>query len=323
MDEVSLSGRLSASAPAPLAFGSVAGAVEEMIDVGGGAWLWTVTEGTASADGVVPRSGPGDGDNLGTVAAMIMDLAAVHRYEQRACGRSSGGSPFTMTRPVEDFDALRHHWRATPLGGSRALVRRRPGPRLGPRTPEADGCRHRPVLRRPPDRSTGLEIRSTSTPASTGSRSAPSPVRGAGCESRGACPRRWRRNSRRWRWVPNSPIPGNLQPVLRRFRRSRPAAHRRRARAASPRHRRPPPAGGSRRPRRRTTPTPVLIRLPSVGHLPHWGAPDLLRTILRGFLRHGSIAGGGPSSARADQVADAPRVAISRVEIRPSLHQAV
>lgn len=80
-----------------------------MIDVGDGAWLWTVTEGTGRPV-VWCHGGPGDSDNLGPVAAMITDLAVVHRYEQRACGRSSGGPPFTMTQSVEDLEALRQYW---------------------------------------------------------------------------------------------------------------------------------------------------------------------------------------------------------------------
>ena len=41
---------------------------------------------------------------------MLTDVACVHRYDQRACGRSSGGPPFTMARWVEDLEALRRHW---------------------------------------------------------------------------------------------------------------------------------------------------------------------------------------------------------------------
>jgi proline iminopeptidase len=41
---------------------------------------------------------------------MLDDLALVHRYEQRACGRSSGGPPYTMARSIADLEALRRHW---------------------------------------------------------------------------------------------------------------------------------------------------------------------------------------------------------------------
>jgi proline iminopeptidase len=87
----------------------MAAAVEEMVDVGDGARLWSVTDGTGRPV-VWSHGGPGGTDNLGPVAAMITDLVKVHRYEQRACGRSSGGPPFTMAQAVADLDALRRHW---------------------------------------------------------------------------------------------------------------------------------------------------------------------------------------------------------------------
>jgi proline iminopeptidase len=80
-----------------------------MVDIGGGARLWTVTEG-AGRPVVWCHGGPGDTDNLEPVTAMIADLTRVHRYEQRSCGRSSGGPPFTMARSVADLNALRRHW---------------------------------------------------------------------------------------------------------------------------------------------------------------------------------------------------------------------
>jgi Predicted hydrolases or acyltransferases (alpha/beta hydrolase superfamily) len=87
--------------------------VEEIVDVGG-AGLWTVTQGTGRPV-VWCHGGPGGIDNLGPVAAMIADVARVYRFEQRACGRSSGGPPFTgppftMGQAVADLDTLRRHW---------------------------------------------------------------------------------------------------------------------------------------------------------------------------------------------------------------------
>jgi pimeloyl-ACP methyl ester carboxylesterase len=83
--------------------------VERMIDVGDGARLWTVSEG-AGRPVVLCHGGPGGIDNLGPVAGMIVDFARVHRYEQRGCGRSTGGQPFTMQAAVGDLEALRLHW---------------------------------------------------------------------------------------------------------------------------------------------------------------------------------------------------------------------
>jgi proline iminopeptidase len=79
------------------------------VDVDGRARLWTATQGSGLPV-VLCHGGPGGVDTLAPLAAMIDDLALVHRYEQRACGRSSGGPPFTMGRSVADLEALRRHW---------------------------------------------------------------------------------------------------------------------------------------------------------------------------------------------------------------------
>jgi pimeloyl-ACP methyl ester carboxylesterase len=89
--------------------GPVASVVEELVDVGGGARLRTATEGTGRPV-VLCHGGPGGVDMLDAVSPMIRDLARVHRFEQRACGRSSGGPPFTMVAAVADLDTLRRHW---------------------------------------------------------------------------------------------------------------------------------------------------------------------------------------------------------------------
>lgn len=80
-----------------------------MVDVGDGVELWTASDGVGSPV-VLCHGGPGGVDNLGAVSEMLVDSARVHRYEQRACGRSSGGAPFTMSAAVRDLDALRAHW---------------------------------------------------------------------------------------------------------------------------------------------------------------------------------------------------------------------
>jgi proline iminopeptidase len=41
---------------------------------------------------------------------MIDDLATVYRYDQRGCGRSSGGPPWTIEQALDDIEALRHGW---------------------------------------------------------------------------------------------------------------------------------------------------------------------------------------------------------------------
>ena len=82
---------------------------EETVELDDGARLWTVTQG-AGRPAVLCHGGPGGTDTLSPVATMVTDLARVHRYEQRACGRSSGGPPFTIARSVADLEALRIHW---------------------------------------------------------------------------------------------------------------------------------------------------------------------------------------------------------------------
>lgn len=89
--------------------GVVRPVVEEIVEVDDGACLWTMSEGEGRPL-VLCHGGPGGTDTLGPVAAMLSDVARVHRYEQRACGRSAGGPPFTMARSVADLEALRRHW---------------------------------------------------------------------------------------------------------------------------------------------------------------------------------------------------------------------
>lgn len=54
---------------------------------------------------------PGDtADTLARLAGMLLEVAQVHRYDQRACGRSLGGPPFTMGQSLADLEAFRDHW---------------------------------------------------------------------------------------------------------------------------------------------------------------------------------------------------------------------
>lgn len=82
---------------------------EGWVELDDGASLWTVTEGSGSPI-VWCHGGPGGTDVLAPVSEMLTDVVLGHRYEQRACGRSSGGPPYTMARSVADLEALRQHW---------------------------------------------------------------------------------------------------------------------------------------------------------------------------------------------------------------------
>ena len=74
-----------------------------------GAQLWTVRQGSGPPI-VLCHGGPGGWDDMEPVAAMVEDLVTAYRYDQRACGRSSGGPPFDVATAVADLDALRRHW---------------------------------------------------------------------------------------------------------------------------------------------------------------------------------------------------------------------
>ena len=74
-----------------------------------GVSLWTATQGLGPPV-VLCHGGPGIYDYLEPIAAMIDDLATVHRYDQRGCGRSEDTPPYEIASFVADLDALRAHW---------------------------------------------------------------------------------------------------------------------------------------------------------------------------------------------------------------------
>ncbi len=80
----------------------------EIVSVPDGS-LWTTHQGNGPAL-VCCHGGPGLWDYLAPVAEMVDDMMTVYRYDQRACGRSTGGPPYDVTTAVADLDALRDHW---------------------------------------------------------------------------------------------------------------------------------------------------------------------------------------------------------------------
>lgn len=74
-----------------------------------GASLWTASLG-AGVPLVLAHGGPGLSNNLLPVAEMVDDIARVHLYDQRGCGRSSAEGPLDVATFVADLDALRAHW---------------------------------------------------------------------------------------------------------------------------------------------------------------------------------------------------------------------
>jgi proline iminopeptidase len=71
------------------------GGASEQQSVVAGARLWTATEG-AGVPLILCPGGPGAYNYLGPVAAMVNDLAEVHRFEQRGGGRSTREGPWIV-----------------------------------------------------------------------------------------------------------------------------------------------------------------------------------------------------------------------------------
>ena len=85
-----------------------------------GCRLWTTRTGTGEPL-VLCHGGPGFWDTFEDLAYLLADVAAVHRWDQRGCGRSERRGPYTVARGLADLDAvLGHHGlaRAALLGHS-------------------------------------------------------------------------------------------------------------------------------------------------------------------------------------------------------------
>jgi proline iminopeptidase len=76
----------------------------------GGASLWSARHGRGPAM-VLLHGGPGMWDYLEPVGRGFEDVATVYRYDQRGCGRSSGGRPYDVATAVADLEAVRAAWR--------------------------------------------------------------------------------------------------------------------------------------------------------------------------------------------------------------------
>ncbi len=93
---------------------------ERYITADDGCRLWTETTGTGPPV-VLTHGGPGWWDMFGDLTGMIDDLATVHRWDQRGCGRSERRGPYSIARSVADLDEVRRHSghdRVTVLGHS-------------------------------------------------------------------------------------------------------------------------------------------------------------------------------------------------------------
>lgn len=82
----------------------------EMVSAGDGARLAAYLSGHREGLPVLLcHGGPGMWDYLEPVAGLLPDFA-VHRFDQRGCGRSSGPADYSVTRAVQDIEDLRRHW---------------------------------------------------------------------------------------------------------------------------------------------------------------------------------------------------------------------
>jgi proline iminopeptidase len=77
-----------------------------MVRLRDGAELWTAISGTGPPV-VCLHGGPGLWDYLAPLAVLLDDTFTVVRLDQRGCGRSTGGGPFTIAQAVDDLDQVR------------------------------------------------------------------------------------------------------------------------------------------------------------------------------------------------------------------------
>ena len=73
-----------------------------------GVELW-VAPATGGLPAVGCHGGPGLWDMFGPLAALLAGAVALHRWDQRGCGRSDRRGPYTVARSVADLDAVRRH----------------------------------------------------------------------------------------------------------------------------------------------------------------------------------------------------------------------
>lgn len=97
--------------------------VEDQLTTDDGHRLWTSVTGQGPPL-VLCHGGPGLWDMFAELAADLADRHTVVRWDQRGCGRSQPGGPYTLARAVADVDAvvraagapaalLGHSWGAT------------------------------------------------------------------------------------------------------------------------------------------------------------------------------------------------------------------
>ena len=71
--------------------------------------LWTCCQGNGPAM-LLCSGGPGCADYLGPVSAMVDDLVATIRFEQRGCGRSTPEGPYDLKTTLSDLESIRQSY---------------------------------------------------------------------------------------------------------------------------------------------------------------------------------------------------------------------
>ena len=84
--------------------------VQALVPMDDGVRVWTATGGSGAVPVVLCHGGAGLWDYLEPVAAHLMPIARVHRWEQRGCGRSDRVGPYSIARCIADLEALRRHF---------------------------------------------------------------------------------------------------------------------------------------------------------------------------------------------------------------------
>jgi proline iminopeptidase len=82
----------------------------EPVPVTGG-YLWAFRSGSG-VPVILCHGGPGLWDYTKPIADLITDVAEVIRFDQRGCGLSKCGPPYTLAGAVDDLDAVRRHFEA-------------------------------------------------------------------------------------------------------------------------------------------------------------------------------------------------------------------
>jgi pimeloyl-ACP methyl ester carboxylesterase len=81
-----------------------------MVVTDDGCRLWTARSGRGDPL-VLCHGGPGFWDTFGDLAVLLGDVATVHRWDQRGCGRSERRGPYTVARSLADRLGDLERWR--------------------------------------------------------------------------------------------------------------------------------------------------------------------------------------------------------------------